>query len=233
VRTTLFELSDKKKGILAHNGHLLVKGGPGSGKTTISIIKADMLVSEALRPGQKVLFLSFARASVARVVEALDDHSQNRAQTRSSVDVDTYHAFFWRLLKTHGYLVGLPRRLDILTPPAQAIALSTIRHEFGPVKKLSDARKLERRGREHAELQRLAIEEGKVCFDMFASLVAQILTGSVKIRKLVSSAYPVIILDEFQDTNAGQWLVVQQFGIDSTLIALADEEQRIYPKTLI
>jgi len=228
VRLVLFELSDKKKGILAHDGHLLVKGGPGSGKTTISIIKSDMLVSKALRPGQKVLFLSFARATVARVIEALDDHSQNRAQTRVRVDVDTYHAFFWRLLKTHGYLVGLPRRLEILTPPAQAIALSTIRHEFGPVKKLTEAQKAERSDRQNAELQRLAFEEGKVCFDMFADVVAQILTGSLKIRKLVSSAYPVIILDEFQDTNAGQWLVVRQLGVDSTLIALADEEQRIY-----
>lgn len=224
----MFELSDKKKGILAHDGHLLVKGGPGSGKTTISIIKADGIVSDALRPGQKVLFLSFARATVARVVNALDEHSQNKVQTRSRVDVDTYHAFFWRMLKTHGYLVGLPRRLEILTPPAQAIALSAIRHEFGPMRKLSDAQKAERSKRESAELQRLAFEEGKVCFDLFADLVAQILTGSTKIRKLVSSAFPIIILDEFQDTNAGQWLVVQQLGINTTLIALADEEQRIY-----
>jgi DNA helicase II / ATP-dependent DNA helicase PcrA len=181
-----------------------------------------------LRPGQKVLFLSFARATIARVVEALDEHSQDKAQTRPRVYIDTYHAFFWRLLKTHGYLVGLPRRLEILAPPAQAVALSTIRHEFGPAKKLTDARRAERGQREIAELQRLAFEEGKVCFDLFAGLVAQILTGSAKIRKLVSSAYPVIILDEFQDTNAAQWAVVQQLGIDSTLVALADEEQRIY-----
>lgn len=224
----MLELSDEKNAILAHDGHLLVKGGPGSGKTTISIIKAERLVSAALRPGQKVLFLSFARATVARVVEALEDYSQDTPKIRNRIDIDTYHAFFWRLLKTHGYLVGLPRRLEILTPPAQAIALSTIRHEFGPVKKLSDAKKAERNEREHAELQRLAFEEGKVCFDMFAGFVAQILEGSSKIRKLVSSAYPVVILDEFQDTNAGQWRVVQQLGIDSTLIALADEQQRIY-----
>lgn len=190
-----------------------------------------MLVSEALRPGQKVLFLSFARATVARVAEALDEHLQNKAQARGRVDADTYHAFFWRVLKTHGYLVGLPRRLEILTPSAQAIALSTIRHEFGSVRNLTEVKKAERSEREGGELQRVAYEEGRVCFDMFAGLVAQILTGSAKVRKLVSSAYPVIILDEFQDTNAGQWLVVQALGIDSTLIALADEEQRIYDFT--
>src|SRR5690606_36017876 len=228
MRLNMLELSDKKKAILAHNGHLLVKGGPGSGKTTISIIKAEMLATTALRPGQKVLFLSFARATVARVVEALSEHLQNPVQTNGRIDVDTYHAFFWRLLRTHGYLIGLPRRLELLTPPAQAIALSTIRHEFGPLKKLTNAKKEERSKRERAELQRLAFEDGKVCFDLFAELVARILSGSTKIRKLVSSAYPIIVLDEFQDTNDGQWLVVQLLGLDSTLIALADEEQRIY-----
>lgn len=180
----MLELSDKKKAILAHDGHLLVKGGPGSGKTTISIIKANRVVSATLRPGQKVLFLSFARATVARVVETLEEYSQDTPQSRSRIDIDTYHAFFWRLLKTHGYLVGLPRRLEILTPPAQAVALSTIRCEFGPVRKLSDAQKVERDERERAELKRLAVDEGKVCFDMFADLAAQILKGSAKIRKL-------------------------------------------------
>lgn len=228
MRQIPFELSDKKKAILAYNGHLLVTGGPGSGKTTIAIVKADVLVSETLRPGQKVLFLSFARATVARVIEALDEHSQNKAQTRSRVDIDTYHAFFWRLLKTHGYLVGLPRKLEILTPPAKSVALSAIRYEFSPLKGLNAAQRAERNKRESDELLLLAFEEGKVCFDMFAELAAQIVSESVKIRKLVSSAYPIIILDEFQDTNSEQWAVVQQLGIDSTLIALADEEQRIF-----
>ena len=228
MRRTLFELSEQKKGIIAQAGHLLIHGGPGSGKTTVSIIKADLLVSELPRQTQKVLFLSFARATVSRILEALDEHSGNSAVVRKRVDVDTYHAFFWRILKTHGYLLGMPRKLEILTPSAQAVALSQIRHEFGPIKKLTPAQIGEKYQRVSKEVRRLAFDEGKVCFDLFADLVATILTDSQKIRELVSSAYPIIVLDEFQDTNAGQWRVVQRLGIGSTLIALADAEQRIY-----
>ncbi|HYC45826.1 MAG TPA: UvrD-helicase domain-containing protein, partial [Burkholderiales bacterium] len=69
---------------------------------------------------------------------------------------------------------------------------------------------------------------GRVCFDLFASHVGNILHGSKRIRKLLATMYPVIILDEFQDTNAEQWRVVQALGEFSTLVALADPEQRIY-----
>jgi DNA helicase II / ATP-dependent DNA helicase PcrA len=228
VLPTLFELSDKKQEILAHTGHLLVRGGPGSGKTTIAILKADTLLKGALRSSQNVLFLSFARATVARVLDALNALYAEGAINRKSVSVDTYHAFFWRLIRTHGYLLGLPRRLRILTPAGQAVALSPIRHEFGSVRNLNAVQRDQKRVRESDELRRLAFEEGQICFDLFANLVGDLLTRSAKIRELVSRLYPVVILDEFQDTNAGQWRVVQQMGAGSTIIALADEEQRIY-----
>lgn len=224
----MFEPTDQQKAIVAAEGHLLVKGGPGSGKTTISIVKAEALVETALRPGQRVLFLSFARATVARVIEALDEQTNGRPEVRRRIDIDTYHAFFWRLFRTHGYLIGLSRRLEILTPTDRAVALTPIRQRFGSTRNMTDDRKREKERDEDTELMRLAVEDGKVCFDLFAEFVTRLLNGSEKVRKLVSTKYPVIILDEFQDTNPGQWSVVQSLGIDSTLIALADEEQRIY-----
>ena len=225
-RLTLLELSDERKAIVSHTGHLLIKGGPGSGKTTISIVKAESLVA-TLKPGQQVLFLSFARATVARVIEALAETKGNN-EVRRRIEIDTYHAFFWRLLKTHGYLIGLPRRVTILTPPERAIALTPIRHTYGSARKLTDTQKAEKLDKEEAELRRLAFEEGKVCFDLFSELVVELVSKSKKLRKLVSTRYPIIILDEFQDTSAGQWAVVENLGSGSVLIALADEEQRIY-----
>lgn len=50
------KLSEKQEEVLEAEGHLLVIGGPGAGKTTISILKAAK-VAASLRLGQEVLFL--------------------------------------------------------------------------------------------------------------------------------------------------------------------------------
>ena len=222
------QLTDKQLEIMAVDAHLIVTGGPGSGKTTVSILKAAQLAEHKLRLGQKILFLSFARATVSRVIEAIDYEQQIPREQKRRIDVETYHSFFWRILKAHGYLVGLPRRLSILTPPGEAIALSMIRNGYTTNTKLKSFTKAQKLAQEKSELQRLAYEEGRVCFDLFASTVSKILHGSARIRKLIATMYPVIVLDEFQDTNADQWCVVQELGEFSTLIALADPEQRIY-----
>lgn len=223
-----FELTDKQQEVLAADGHLLVQGGPGSGKTTVAILKARKIVHECLKNGQRVLFLSFARATVSRVLEAIDDEDEITPEIKRQIEVDTYHAFFWRLIKTHGYLLGMPRRLGILTPPNEAVALSEIRNEYKSDDKLSQEEWEEKKQREYEERRRLAVEEGLICFDLFAEMAGELLHGSNKIRHLISNAYPVIILDEFQDTAPDQWRVIQALGRDSQLLALADPEQRIF-----
>ena len=224
----MIDLTETQKDVLKAEGHQLVVGGPGSGKTTVSILKAAKIAREKIKPGQRILFLSFARATVSRVFEAVDEEKSITKEEKKLIEVDTYHSLFWRILKAHGYLVGFPRRMTILTPPNEAIALSVIRSEFKANSKLSPEEKAQKAALEVAERTRLATEEGKVCFDLFAERVAVLLQGSAKVRDLVSTMYPFIILDEFQDTSAEQWRAVEAIGKSSTLIALADPEQRIF-----
>jgi hypothetical protein len=80
------------KALLSAGGHLLVLGGPGSGKTTIALVKgATEIANGALAPGQKVLFLSFARATVARIVQ--ESKVRVPADARSWIEIGTYHGF--------------------------------------------------------------------------------------------------------------------------------------------
>lgn len=224
----MMTLTEKHERIMSAVSNLLVTGGPGSGKTTISVLKAADVAERQLGPGQRVLFLSFARATVSRVIEAIGQAHEIPRQLKSRIHVETYHAFFWRVLKTHGYLLGLPRRLSILLPQNEAIALSHIRSDYEAESRLDSARRTEKREREEAERRRLAAEDGRVCFDLFAPLAGDILHGSDRIRSLIALMFPYLVLDEFQDTNGDQWHVVKALASNSVMCALADPDQRIY-----
>lgn len=205
-----FQNDDLRKKILQSNSNLLIMGGPGSGKTTIALFKAKQLVEESgfLRKGQKVLFLSFARATISRVEEQAGDLIPSI--TKQQIEINTYHGFIWNVLKHHGYLLNQhPLRL---LPP----------HESGRL--LSDIP-----ADEHIKkLQELFQTEGLVHFDLFAKLCAQLFTESRALQKIICAMYPVIILDEFQDTNLDEWKLIKTLGTSSRLIAMADPEQRIY-----
>jgi len=207
----MFQLNedDKRIEIMKSSGPLLIMGGPGSGKTTIALFKAKQIIeSKLLQPGQKVLFLSFARATISRVEEQAGNLIPDII--KAHIEINTYHGFIWNILKHHGYLLN-KKPLKILPP-----------HEVA--RKLASAEK----GDVKAKMETLFVEEGLVHFDLFACLCARLLKGSIALRKIVSDVYPTIILDEFQDTNSDEWALIQILGENSRLIALADPDQRIY-----
>jgi DNA helicase II / ATP-dependent DNA helicase PcrA len=222
------QFSKQQQEVMATDGHLLITGGPGSGKTTISIYKAAQIAERDLQPGQKILFLSFARATVARVIQAIENEKQIRVDEKRLIEVETYHSFFWRILKTHGYLLGLSRCPSILKPSDEAVILSPIRTKYGREKALGAQEKAAKRAEEDEARRRLCFSEGRICFDLFAPLVGNLLLSSDRLCRLISTMYPVVILDEFQDTNAPQWHCVSQLGKHGRIIALADPEQRIF-----
>ena len=65
-------------------------------------------------------------------------------------------------------------------------------------------------------------------FDLFAKKCCELLTKSNVLLKIFTYAYPIIILDEFQDTNDDEWNLIKILCKHSDLIALADPDQRIY-----
>ena len=69
----VMDLDETRRAILDTVGHLLIEGGPGSGKTTIALLKAARTV-ETLEPEQRVLFLSFSRAAVRQISDRLAEH---------------------------------------------------------------------------------------------------------------------------------------------------------------
>ncbi|MFI8633583.1 UvrD-helicase domain-containing protein [Microbacterium sp. NPDC077663] len=198
--------------LMSARGHSVVTGSAGCGKTTVAIRKAALEITAGLSTRHcKVLFLSFANATIDRVSDHATTHLG--ADQRARLEVGTYHSFAWTILRSHGYLLGAPRGVRIMT---QAEQNSFRSHLLAPNADLK------------AEFRRQFETFGHVGFDDFAGYANEVLAGSSSLLRAYTSAYPLIILDEFQDTTDDQWSLVQTLGQHSQLIALGDPDQRIY-----
>jgi len=207
-------LGEKQNAVLDAGGHCLVLGGPGSGKTTLALMKAVRRIDKKLGLGQMVLFLSFSRAAVARVVDAVK--GQVPAEKRASIGIQTFHSFFWEILRTHGHLLGAPKQLSIILAHDE----KAMREGVEPGEPDWPAWEQER--------LRLFHEEGRVCFDLFAPLTAELFSRARRIRDRVSSRYPLILVDEAQDTGNDQWACAHALSEKSQLVCLADLDQLIF-----
>jgi DNA helicase II / ATP-dependent DNA helicase PcrA len=204
----------KRARIIACEEHALVLGGPGSGKTTLALRKSLARIRSGLVDGQSVLFLSFSRAAVTRVLDAAKFEVPRQELAR--LKVETFHAFFWRLLKTHGYLLGAPSKLRILLPQDEKALCGGLAQEDDGWAAWQ------------AHRERLFREDGRVAFDLFAPNVAALLERAAHLGPLVGSAHPLIVVDEAQDTGTHPWRCVELLAPHTQILCLADLEQQIY-----
>lgn len=129
----------------------------------------------------------------------------------SRIEINTYHGFAWQILKSHAYLLSDRQGVSLLLPAQARERLAG----------LDGAARLARQ-------RQLFQEEGLIAFDLFPTLLTELLSQASVLAQAYGGAYPLIIVDEFQDTNGEEWSMIAQLGQQSRLIALGDPKQRIY-----
>ncbi len=200
----------EQQDILTASDNLLIIGGAGSGKTTVALQKARRFVGENdLAPDQQVLFLSFSNAAVRRIQDAARLTLQYRE--RRKIAVTTFHSFCHEVLSAHWRLAGLGAPFKLLSPGAVTVMETRLGTDEDP------------------EAAVLALEkEGQVSFDRYAPIVATLFDRVMALHQAYASAYPLVIVDEYQDTADSEHELTRRLGHHGQLICCGDPKQRIY-----
>lgn len=102
----MLAVMDMQQELLARSmgeGHRIVRGVAGSGKTLILAFRAEQIARAASRP---VLLLSFANGISGRLENAMQDRG-----VEDKVIVSTFHSWCWKMLST--YDLPIPTAKDI------------------------------------------------------------------------------------------------------------------------
>lgn len=236
---------------------LLVVAGPGAGKTTVLSARIERLLSESAGSYRKVLGITYTNVAANNLKEKIDALG-TEASDRTLVS--TFHGFSTRLLQQHGLHIGLDHdftivnelsdRLELLTRAGRAVGVSeNTLASRGEVLLRLLARLYERcvsvdevarqvKGDENVDvIQKLfvaysetSIAEKQLEFSLLVHLATKLLVGFKPLATQIRQIYQYVCVDEFQDTNAMQFRLLEAILADdsSGLLLLADQDQIIY-----
>jgi superfamily I DNA/RNA helicase len=226
---------------------LLITAPPGSGKTVTAILLAARDIDNAVvGPTQRVLILTFsveARAQLESYAKDLLSPVQ-----RARVEITNYHAWFWTKVRQFRSSLGLPLDIelttrqqhhdDVLSAMARAgIAVDGDRvSDYGlALEHAVDGCRPDRLPESLPEADVVADElrrahrQGHLHYDDLAFYMWVLVNKSATLRRLWRHKYPVIVLDEYQDSSAMQAKIVERIaGNTGRVYVFADPLQMIY-----
>lgn len=233
--------------------YIVVEAPAGTGKT-FSCIQAVKVLTDMrrLESYQKVLILTFSRNARAQLLKELSKFPLDD-EIYKHIDVNNYHSFFKKYLDAYRDIIGIKKPLCVKDDEDYLVELFDFIQEKGlsidqslkctvlddfflendilvAVNSKSKIKQLKYPKVE--EFLKLAFmftqETGAICFAQFGSLVHKILSRIPKMKAAISHDYPVIILDEYQDTNYFQEFFVRGVLENSAGIFFCDRYQMIY-----
>lgn len=250
-------LDEKQQEVIYHlkNGesYILVEAPAGTGKTYCCIQAAKTLCdNNMLQPFEKVLILTFSRNARAQLLKELSKIPRE-SPIHKQIDINNYHSFFKKYLDVYRDVLRIKKSLTVLDDDDFVLYL----YSYATDKKIQLIKGLgveiiddycldngnlilinsESKHKKIAKEEKTKFlncaseftrETGYVCFAQFGNLTCDILNSSTHMARAISHDYPVIILDEYQDTNYYQYEFISKVLANSKGIFFADKWQMIY-----
>ncbi|MFO0606900.1 MAG: UvrD-helicase domain-containing protein [Polyangiales bacterium] len=234
-------------------GPLVVVAGPGSGKTRVILYRIAYLILFRGVPADAILVVTFANKAAREIRDRLAKLVGQDVAGR--VHVHTLHAHGVKLLRRYGEHVGVPRDFAIYDEGDQeavlrrvyvdlgltakelpfGVALTAIEHAkrkcWSPKRLAKKAR--DRRERQVAQVyaayQARLEANHAVDFGDLIRLAVRLLEEHDDVRAGLQQQYQHVLVDEFQDTDPGQYRMVRALvSHDENVCVVGDEDQAIY-----
>jgi len=240
--------------IEAVDGPVLVLAGAGTGKTRVLTTKIAHILAERRARAQEILAVTFtnkaAREMQARLAALAGPDGESMAW------LGTFHAISTKILRRHAELVGLKPNFTILDADdqirllKQVLAAANIDEKRWPARALgSQIDAWKNRGLDPAHVpsgEAAAFADGKGAAlyrhyqerlkTLNAADFGDLLLESLRlfrenpdVLKRFHERFPYILVDEYQDTNAAQYLWLRLLAQGhKNLCCVGDDDQSIY-----
>lgn len=249
----LDSLNDKQKeAVLTTEGPLLVLAGAGTGKTTVLTTRIANILSKGTFPSQ-ILAVTFTNKASREMRERI---SNQVGQISDGIWLGTFHSICAKILRRHANLVGLQSDFTIIDTSdkirllKQIITDNNIEEKKWPAKRLAYIiSHFKDKGYNHINIkekdndfefeggainlykqyQNRLIKLNSVDFDDLLLHNLTILIGNADILEQYQRRFKYILVDEYQDTNASQYMWLRLLTQSSNNICcVGDDDQSIY-----
>ena len=238
--------------IFSYSHRLIVEAPAGYGKTTTMISRIAYLFAAGKIPNpKKMLGLTFSVNAALKVKREVAEKLPSLIKTKGSplkinerATVTNYHGFCKSVLNKYGYLLTDTLRVNInlvrgigdsdiskhselktvLTPDELEMLVSL--EEAVKMAHMPDWTTIKDYNR-IVTSKLLPLQY--ITHNAVILLVLQIFNEHIEVKKFYQNYYPLIVVDEFQDTNNIAWSLLKELISENTqLVFLGDSLQRIY-----
>jgi len=234
----------QREAVIAPNGTTLIIAGPGTGKTLTLAYRIAYLTVRSDISG--ILALTFTRKAAGEMAARLAGLCKGpRAGEKSWIG--TFHCLGLAILRQEGHRIGIPSDAHLLSEPEQRSLIKSVLADAGPKEALNQVGRWIRlvSDLKQVTLSAAELDEDEVTvlrayeerlrtlkaldFDDLMVKALDLLHEAPVVLDQMRGRYGVILVDEYQDLNDGQYRLIKKLcGDDPHLWVIGDADQAIY-----
>lgn len=244
-------LNEQQKIAAIHDtGPALVLAGAGSGKTRVLTTRVAYLITEKSVDPDTILLVTFTNKAAGEMKQRVEQLTGSNLRFSG-----TFHSLCAKILRRHGYLIGLSPSFTIYDSDEQLSLLKQIYKEHGFSTKdvhpkaakgeISTAKNnlispeeyqksavghfQEQTARIYKLYQHNLRKNEALDFDDLLLFTVRLLEESEQARSLYQQQFKYVMVDEYQDTNRVQYVLTKLFAApQNNLFVVGDFAQSIY-----